>query len=211
MYIEKKKERKQIKVGSVIGIILCVLLVPILIINVTVIIKGVVNPGKVPSFGGYSPLIVLTDSMYPEIKNGDLIITKVTDAENVKVGDVISFFDPDGNGMSVLTHRVVELTDQNGMLSFRTKGDANNTEDISLAPASSLIGVYQKKISGAGNVAMFLQSTPGLVVCIAVPLLLLILFEVIRHRKYEKAKSEDTEALLKELDELRAKQAAYRR
>ena len=90
-----KKEKKQGRVGTIIGIVLCLLLVPILVINVTIIIKGLVNPGKVPSVGGYSPLIVLTDSMYPDIKSGDLIFVKQIDAKDVKVDDVIAFFDPD--------------------------------------------------------------------------------------------------------------------
>ena len=41
------------------------------------------------TFGGYCPLIVLTDSMDPEIKSGDLIICQTIDAKDVKVGDVI--------------------------------------------------------------------------------------------------------------------------
>ena len=146
--------------------------------------------------------------MFPDIKSGDLIITKAADAKDVKVGDVISFFDPDGSGTSVLTHRVVELVEEDGKLFFRTKGDANNSEDPSLAPAENLIGLYQSKINGAGNVAMFLQSTPGLIVCIGVPLVLLVGFELLRRRNYEKSKNDDTQALLKELEELRAKQAA---
>ena len=181
------KEKKQGKAGSIIGIVLCVLLVPILLINVTMIVKGLVNPGKVPSIGGYSPLIVLTDSMYPGIKSGDLIIVKSADAEDIKVGDVISFFDPDSSGTSVVTHRVVELLNENGKLSFRTKGDANNTEDETPVPAENLVGLYRSKINGAGNVAMFLQSTPGLIVCIGIPLVILVGAELLRSRKYEKA------------------------
>ena len=206
--MSENKGKKQGKVGNIIGIILCVILVPILLVNVIMIVKGLINPSKVPSIGGYSPLIVLTDSMYPNIKRGDLIITKAADAKDVKVGDVISFFDPDGSGTSVLTHRVVELVEEDGKLFFRTKGDANNSEDPSLAPAENLIGLYQSKINGAGNVAMFLQSTPGLIVCIGVPLVLLVGFELLRRRNYEKSKNDDTQALLKELEELRAKQAA---
>ena len=208
---EKRKEKQQgedkIGVVGVIGIILCILLIPILVINVTMIVKGLINPSKVPTVGGYAPLIVLTDSMYPDIKSGDLIIVKSIDAEQVREGDIIAFFDPDGSGLSVLTHRVVEVTEDNGALAFRTKGDANNAEDPTLAPAESLIGIYRTKINGAGDVAMFLQSTPGLVVCVAVPLVLLIAFELIRRRKYEKSKNEDTKALLAELEALRAKQA----
>lgn len=204
-----KKEKKQGRVGTIIGIVLCLLLVPILVINVTIIIKGLVNPGKVPSVGGYSPLIVLTDSMYPDIKSGDLIFVKTLDAKDVKVGDVIAFFDPDGSGTSVLTHRVKEITkNDKGEDAWRTKGDANNSEDPTPAPFDNLVGIYKGKINGAGRVAMFLQSTPGLIVCIAIPLVLLVAFELIRRKKYEKAKNKDTEALLEELEALKAKQAA---
>lgn len=206
--MSENKGKKQGKIGNIIGVVLCVILIPILLANVTMIVKGLINPNKVPSIGGYSPLIVMTDSMFPDIKSGDLIITKAADAKDVKVGDVISFFDPDGSGTSVLTHRVVELVEEDGKLFFRTKGDANNSEDPSLAPAENLIGLYQSKINGAGNVAMFLQSTPGLIVCIGVPLVLLVGFELLRRRNYEKSKNDDTQALLKELEELRAKQAA---
>ena len=206
--MSENKGKKQGKIGNIIGVVLCVILIPILLANVTMIVKGLINPNKVPSIGGYSPLIVMTDSMFPDIKSGDLIITKAADAKDVKVGDVISFFDPDGSGTSVLTHRVVELVEEDGKLFFRTKGDANNSEDPSLAPAENLIGLYQSKINGAGNVAMFLQSTPGLIVCIGVPLVLLVGFELLRRRNYEKSKNNDTQALLKELEELRAKQAA---
>ncbi len=202
----KNKEKQRVSAGSVIGIVLCLLLLPILIMNVTMIVQGLINPSKVPSIGGYSPLIVLTDSMYPEIHSGDMIVVKATPAEQIRTGDVIAFFDPDGSGVSVLTHRVVEVINANGALSFRTKGDANNADDPSAVPAVSLVGVYQTKIPGAGDVAMFLQSTPGLVVCVAVPLVLLIAAELIHRRKYEKAKNADTAALLAELQELRARQ-----
>ena len=123
----------------------------------------------------------------------------------MKEGDVIAFFDPDGNGISIVTHRVKEIVTSNGKLMFRTKGDANNTEDNSLVPAESLVGIYVRRVPNAGNVAMFLQSTPGLLVCIGVPLVILVGSEIIRSRKHEKEKDEKTEELLKELEELRKK------
>lgn len=53
--------------NSVIGALLCLLLLPILVINCTLIVKSYVNKDAVPSFGSYLPLIVLTDFMYPEM------------------------------------------------------------------------------------------------------------------------------------------------
>lgn len=195
------------KIFNIAGIVLCVILIPILILNLTLIIKSYTNKDKVPSIGGYMPLIVLTDSMYPEIKSGDMIISRTIDAESIKVGDVISFFDPDGSGTSVVTHRVTEIINENGSLGFRTKGDANNAEDRLTVPADKLVGICSGRIAGAGNIAMFMQTTPGLVICVILPLLLLIGYDVLRRRIYDKHKKEDTDALLAELEALKAKNA----
>ena len=202
----QKQSAKGGKLGTIFGTILCIILIPILIVNVTMIVKGYVNSDKVPTFMGYAPMIVLTDSMYPTILSGDLIIVKTVDAETIREQDVISFFDPDGSGTSVVTHRVMKVNTEGG-LSFTTKGDGNNAEDASAVPAANLVGLYQTRIKGAGNVAMFLQTTPGLVVCVALPMVLLIAYELIRRKRYEKAKDDDTKALLAELEALRARQA----
>ena len=205
--VDQKEQKKQ-RALTITGIVLCLLLLPILIVNVTLIVKSYINTDEVPSIGGISPLIVLTDSMLPEISSGDLIITKQIDPADVKVGDVISFFDPAGNGSSVVTHRVIEIVTENGETKWRTRGDNNNTEDRVAVPFDNLVGIWTgTRIGGAGSVAMFLQTTPGLIVCIGCPLALLVGYDVLRRRKYDKAKQEDTDALLKELEALRAMQA----
>lgn len=203
-----EKKGKGGRIGTVIGVILCVILIPILIVNVTMIIKGYTNKEKVPTFLGYAPMIVLSPSMDPAIKEGDLAVVKSVEASDIKVGDVISFFDPDSSQGSVLTHRVTAINQtETGEITFTTKGDANNAEDPSPAPADSLIGVYRFRIPAAGKIAMFLQTTPGYIVSVALPLILLVAYELIRRRRYDKAKNADTQALLAELEALRAKQA----
>ena len=87
--MEKEKASLTHNILTVVGTVLCVILVPILIINLILIVKSFTNKDEVPSVGGIFPLIVLTDSMYPEIEAGDLIINKTIDPEDVKVGDVI--------------------------------------------------------------------------------------------------------------------------
>lgn len=198
----KTADPKQ-KVLTIVGSILCLILLPILIINLTLIVKSYVNTDEVPSVGGIFPMIVLTDSMYPEISSGDLIICHTIEADDVEVDDVITFYDPMGNGTTVVTHRVLEIIEKDGELSFRTKGDNNNAEDLVLVPEESIIGIYQSRIPAAGHVAMFMQTTPGLIVCVVCPVLLMVGFDVLRRKKYEKAKQQDTDQLLAELEELR--------
>lgn len=204
----KEKTSTTHKVLTIIGTVLCVILIPILIVNVTLIIKSYTNKDEVPSIGGYLPLIVLTDSMADEILSGDLIICHTIDAEDVKVDDVISFFDPAGNGQSIVTHRVIEVIEDDGELKFRTRGDNNDTEDKELVPADKLVGIYKMRIAGAGHVAMFMQSTTGLIVCVVLPIVLLVGYDIIRRRIYEKNKKGDTDALLAELEALKAEKAA---
>lgn len=191
---------------TAVGVVLIVLLVPILVINVTLIIKSYTNKDEVPSIGGVFPLIVLTDSMYPEIESGDLIVCRQVKSESVAVGDVISFFDPAGNGSSIVTHRVTEITAKDGQLAFVTKGDFNNVADKEAVTADKVVGRYSFRIRGAGRVAMFMQTTEGLILCVVLPLVLLVLWDVHRRRRFEKARKKDTEALMAELEALRAAQ-----
>ena len=199
----KEKATTLHKVLTIIGTVLCVILVPILIINCILIVKSFTSE-EVPSVAGTLPLIVLTDSMYPVIESGDLIICHTAEPEEIRVGDVIAFFDPAGNGSTIVTHRVQEVTEQNGQIAWRTKGDNNNTEDRLSVTADKLVAVYEgTRLDGFGNVALFMQTTPGLILCVVCPMLLLVGYDMIRRRMYEKSSKQDTEALLRELEELR--------
>jgi len=191
------------RILTVIGTVLCIILLPILIINCILIVKSFTSE-EVPNVAGTLPLIVLTDSMYPVIKSGDLIICHTAEPEEIQVGDVIAFFDPAGNGTTIVTHRVLEVTEQAGQTAWRTKGDNNNTEDRLPVPADKLVAVYEDtRIPGAGNVALFMQTTPGLILCVVCPILLLVGYDMIRRKQYEKSSKKDTDALMAELEELR--------
>ncbi len=196
------------KALTIVGIVLCVILIPMLIINCTLIIKSFINKDEVPNIGGVLPLIVLTDSMAPEIMSGDIIICQQTDPETIVVGDDIAFFDPAGNGTSIVTHRVIEIVEEDGQKFFRTKGINNNTEDRVLVPMNKLVGKYiDIRFPGAGHIALFMQSTPGLIVCVVVPIILLVGYDMIRRRMYEKSKGNDMETLMAELEALKAAKA----
>ena len=201
--MEKQQASPLHKVLTVIGTVLCIILIPILIINCTLIIKSFTSE-EVPSVAGKLPLIVLTDSMYPVIQSGDLIICSTAQPEESEAGDVIAFFDPAGNGTTIVTHRVLEVTERDGQTAWRTKGDNNHTEDRLLVTGDKLVAVYEgTRLAGFGNVALFMQTTPGLIVCVVCPILLLVGYDMIRRRMYEKANKQDTDQLLAELEELR--------
>ena len=195
--VDRKEQTKQ-RALTITGIVLCLLLLPILIVNVTLIVKSYINTDEVPSIGGISPLIVLTDSMLPEISSGDLIITKQIDPADVKVGDVISFFDPAGNGSSVVTHRVIEIVTENGETKWRTRGDNNNTEDSEIS-VGLIKGEVIGHIGGAGAAIRVLKSP-----LVSIGMLGLSFYLLERSYRKEKKQNDDTlDALKEEIRRLR--------
>ncbi len=207
----EKSSRSNNKVLTGIGIALCVILIPLLIVNCTLLVKSWINKDEVPTFGSVFPLIVLTDSMYDEFPSGSLIICKVVDPAEIREGDVISFFDPESTSGAITTHQVVGIEkDAAGTpTAFRTKGTANNTEDNLPVPAEDVVGRWTGvRFKGVGSVAMFMQTTPGLILCVFVPLLLLVGYDIVRRRLYDRKHDTDKDDLMRELEELRKMKAA---
>lgn len=190
---------------NIVGAVLCIILIPILLINCILIVKGMFSPNEVPSIGNYSPFIVLTDSMEPEINAGDLIICKkIDDAKSLEVGMTISFFDPAGNGSTVVTHKITNVytDEETGKLYFRTRGVANNIEDRYPVPEENIIGVYKgTRFPVIGYVVVFAQKPIGLIVCIGVPVLLFAIYWFLRKRADDKRNR-------KEIENLKAENAA---
>lgn len=72
----------------------------------------------------YPMAAITSGSMWPALKEGDLILIKAAPKESLKIGDIIIWRSNETAGGFVI-HRIVQL-DNN---TFTTKGDANFTED----------------------------------------------------------------------------------
>lgn len=199
--------------ARVLGIALCVLLALVLVLNCVLIVSSAVNPNKVPSVGNLSPLIVLTESMYPQIKAGDLILCKhvsQSQATQLTVGTVISFYDPEPTSSAVVTHQIIEVqTDEQGNVWYVTKGVNNNIRDRLPVSADNVIGVYTGvRFAFIGSIVMFAQTPVGLIVFIAVPVVAFALIFVLNRRKTSPQTND--QALQQEVDRLRAEVEALR-
>jgi signal peptidase I len=100
---------------------------------------------------GFRPLVVRSGSMEPAINTGDLIFTRMIEADRAEVGDVVTFKDPSRSG-DLVTHRVQEIESADGSLSFRTQGDANTGPEEWAVDADGQIGRYTFRVPGAGYV-----------------------------------------------------------
>ena len=193
----------KLRKGNLIGTIIIIIFLPILIINIILIVRSHINPNEAPNVFGYKPFIVLSGSMEPTIMTGDIAIIKSCDRDELKVGDIIAF----RNGTSVITHRIVEISEKDGEKVFITKGDNNNTEDRYPVSLSRVEGIYVSRIPKLGNFAMLLQTTAGAIIFISIPFILFIATDIAQRRKESKIQSEKQHRLEKELEELKKEKA----
>ena len=134
------KEGTKPKWLSVVSIIICIILTIVLISNLTIIIKGTLNPDRPPSAFGITSMIVMSGSMSGDapdhIEVGDMIITKSVDPAALQVGDIITYME---NGKTTVTHRIIGINDDG---TFQTKGDANDTADETPIKHEEVIGKF---------------------------------------------------------------------
>lgn len=129
---------------------------------------------------GFTPLKVLTGSMEPAIKIGDLIIVKAMDKSNIGEGDIITYRTNTG---VYVTHRVVEVVDEGGSTMFRTKGDANNVEDKDLVGEEAIVGKYIFRLPAFGYLSDFMAKPLGFILLFVLPLFILLGKEIVNFSK----------------------------
>lgn len=150
-----------------------------------VIFVSVLNAsaGEVPSVFGFSVLQVKTGSMIPEYEIGTVVITKKTDVNELKVGDVISFYsmDQDISG-EVNTHRIVNIEyggDDNAPY-FTTKGDNNSEVDKHKVWPVQIVGkVVYNLGTVSGSVIGVFQNPNVIFFVIVLPLIFITFGEAV--------------------------------
>ena len=174
-----EREGKMQKIKKAISIIVVLILIPILLMSIVILVDSYTHPNEVPSFFGWKPFIVLSGSMETQISAGDIVVVKEIDTNELKKGDIIAFKD----GNIVITHRIDEVTEIDGKTQYITKGDNNNTQDIGYVSPEQIEGVFKFKVSRLGNLAMFIQTPLGMIVCLSIPIIIIILLQTADSKK----------------------------
>ena len=124
---------------------------------------------------GLQVFTVLSRSMEPAYHVGSLINVKDVDPFELESGEVITFM-LDEN--TVATHRIVEVVpdeEDDSVVRFRTKGDANENVDGSLVHYKNVIGSPVFTIPYLGYAVSYIQNPPGTYVAISAGAILLLL------------------------------------
>lgn len=204
-------------INIVVNVIVAIILVFVFILTLNIILSG--DKGYTSIFGT-AYVSVESNSMKGDkadnFQKGDLLKIKILDEEekkNLQPGDVITFWDNTivDNQLVLNSHRIIKVEKQSdGSVRYETKGDNNLDADKMLIPDVTIVGIYEGKIGGLGNVVSWFHSSTGFFVCIVLPAFLIVayfafnLVMVLRERN--KVSDETKKERLRQelLEELRA-------
>lgn len=165
----------------------CGILTLVIITSCIIMFDSAIHPGKTPSIFGFKAMTVLTGSMSPEINPGDLVIVKnIKESNTLTVGDTVTYKNRDN---ILITHRVLEVNNSDGLKTYITKGDANPVADVEPVTQGQLEGTYITQIPYLGYIGMFVKTSTGIILLVVIPMLLIFGIEVRSHFKKSKVKT----------------------
>lgn len=133
-----------------------------------------------PAFNAY---VVLSGSMLPNIQIKDIVVTKKVPAEDLEIGDIITFIAPDSrHGGISITHRILDkyYDETLGTYTYRTKGDNNNVADSTLVPNTNILGKVILKVPKLGYLQDLLSSKGGLIIVVLIPCLVILSYDIMK-------------------------------
>lgn len=127
---------------------------------------------------GTRSMVVLSGSMEPSIPVGSIIFV----AKDIfyQTGEVVSF--KNSQGITV-THRIIDKLAENGAVVFKTKGDANNTQDNELVTSGKIIGKKVFVLPYLGRITAFLKTPVGFIALVVIPAVIFIIGELLNIKK----------------------------
>lgn len=168
------------RIAKIISSVIFVILVLIIIVIIAYIIRiNVLARNDRLGEIRLNIYTILTQSMYPTIKAGDVVVTYRNDNDVYNKGDIITFIS-DTNGGITITHRINDVFRINDSYSYRTKGDNNNTPDSEIVPGGNVFGKVVLKIPKIGYIQQFLSSMIGWIVVIVIPCLGIIIYDILK-------------------------------
>lgn len=159
-------------VWKVISNIISFVLFTIMVFLAFVVISSKASGGD-PTVMGYQFKSVLSGSMEPTFLTGSIIAIEPTkDGSKYKKGDVITFKE---KGNKIVTHRIVDVKQLNGKVSYETKGDNNNGPDLKPVLSENVIGKYaDMTVPYIGYLLSYANSKAGAALLLIIPGVLLL-------------------------------------
>lgn len=172
--IEKIKNNKVLKIMLMI---IKAIVSFFIVIVVSIIFIQRISDNKL-SFCGYSIYTIITESMVPKYEVFDMVISKKEDVSKLKVGDDIVYLGnySDFSG-KIVTHRIIEIENDNGVEKIHTKGIANDVEDPVIS-TDQVLGKVVMKSTILSFISRVVNNSYGFYFVIFVPFAILVVISI---------------------------------
>ena len=167
--VTKEVKKEKTTLAKIRDVIVSIFTIIVIISCWYAIIVKMIFKIDVPMVGGYSALIVLTGSMEPTIKAGEVII--IQEQDEYEIGDILTYRE----GNILVTHRIVNKTET----TYTTRGDANNTNDPAISKKTA-VGKTIFHIPYIGTFILFIQTPIGLFCVLAILIALKVMYTLLR-------------------------------
>lgn len=175
----EKEEKKKKSIFKILINVLRIVFFAILILFILVVCLQRFSNNRI-SFFNYRMFTVISGSMEPRYKIGDVLVAKSVEADKIKIGDTVSYLGKTGGFTNkVITHEVKEINkDENGKYLFHTQGLTNVIEDP-IVGEDQLYGVVVYRSIILSFFYSMIANGPGFYLFIALPLIGIIGYEFV--------------------------------
>lgn len=191
------------KALKIIGNILYYMLVVLVLLILLVVLLQRFTHNNA-SIGGIRIFNIVTESMVPEYKVGDILISKSIDPSKIEIGDDVVYMGEVGSFQGkIITHRVIDIEKDGDNYKFHTKGIANEYEDPAVVSEDQIYGTIIYKTHILSFISKIINNLYGFYFLIFIPLAVLIIVKIVKiHReKYEEDDDDEDEKNVKDTDD----------
>ena len=174
---EKFKKIRKNKIFKVVQKVFRAILSFLVVLFVSVIFIQRVSNNNV-TIGGYRIFTIVTESMVPEYRVGDMIISKEVSVSDINIGDDVVYIGNSGTFKDkIVTHRVIKIDEASDGYYFHTKGIANTVEDP-IVFESQVYGIVLHKFVILSKISKLINNVYGFYFVIFIPFVVLLFFEI---------------------------------
>jgi len=131
------------------------------------------------AIGGIRVFTIVSESMYPEYKIGDMIIAVEKNAEDINIGDNVVYNGLKGDFKGkIVTHQVIKKGKSETGYKFITKGVNNTIEDPEI-DETQIIGKVIYKTVVLSFISGLINNTTMFFIIVFIPFALLVFFEIV--------------------------------
>ncbi len=178
--------------GKIVGVLMAVGIVIEVALIVFIMVMRITH--ETPSLFGYSVFVISTGSMEPEIKVGDVIVSKVFKGQELQEGDVVTYLGKEGDVKGKLvTHKIVSVSGEGEDRVILTKGVANSVADPPIG-VDDVKAVFVYKTVLLGPIYRVITNIWGFLFLVVLPIVAVIVSEIVGLvKEWKKSKEEQSD------------------